>query len=287
MTGAAPSERPVLGIGQIMSDVLTLFFLRLPKLLLLGLPGALGIGGVLYGTVAMADQWSQLRLLTDAKVALAAGFLAFAVALGLGLGLTAGPLTAAYDIYHRHGRVPLVPCARTVFRRPVQAAVCGIVVTLATLAPLALVFLASTPRVGFFATIVLIAIGMYSLGRWGMSLPAVSMDRIGVRALRRAVRLGQGYRWRIAGTCFLLWFTALLFGGLLSGGLGLGVGAFLEFAVNVDLGNQVEEILLFANAVLGLSVMTVLLALGLAAIRARMVEIKEPPDIGDMIGVFD
>ncbi|MEM7742742.1 MAG: hypothetical protein AAF409_03440 [Pseudomonadota bacterium] len=287
MTGAAPSERPILGVGQIMSDVLTLFFLRLPKLLLLGLPGAIGIGGVLYGTVAMEDQWSQLGFLADANVAFAAGFLAFAVALGLGLGLTAGPLTAAFDTYHRHGHVPLFPCVRTLLHRPVQAAVCGIVVTLATLAPLVLVFLATTPRVGFFATIVLIAIGMYSLGRWGMSLPAVSIDRIGVRALGRAVRLGQGYRWRIAGTCFLLWFTAVLLGGFLSGGLGLGVGAMLEFAYDVDLGNQVEEILLFSNAVLGLSVMTVLLALGLAAIRARMVEIKEPPDIGEMIGVFD
>lgn len=288
MSQAEPvPERPVLGVGQIMADVLVLFFRRLPKIMLLALPGGLGIAGVLYGTFAMEDYWSGLFATSDFRPGFIAGIAAVAIALGTGLGLAAGPLTTAFHSYQLRRQVPLGSCARTLTRRPIAAVMCGVMVTLATLAPLALSVYASTAWVGFFLAMVLISAGMYAMGRWGLSLPAISMDRMGLSALGRASRLGEGYRWSIAGTCFLLWFTSFLLGGMLSAGLALLVGATLELVIDVNLDPDVEGALVFIDAVLGLTAATALLALGFAAIRARMVEIKEPPDIAEMVEVFD
>ena len=303
MSDAAPSrpeavgppvaELPpqVFGIGTVIANVFAIFIKRLPKVLFLSLPAAALMGFVFYlGIIWIDDLGGELVGLPDWLVN---PFTIFSVAIGFGLGLSAGPLAAAYDSYQRTGTVPVRRCLARVIARPMVALVIGVLVAGAVILPLTTLIWAATPRIGLVIFCGALLVGMYALGLWGLALPAIAMDRIGFSGLKRSFRLSQGYRWPIACTCFVLFFASLLIGGLIGAGLlmagrlilveMLDLSGFGMFGPNSDL----FEMLLFLDFCFAYMIIVALITLGLAAIRARMVEIKEPPDIGDMVDVFD
>ena len=296
--GAAPkaaaseAPRPRLGPGLIFTKVLAIFFKRLPKILLLCLPAAAAMGGMFWVGIEWLNRGGSgpLALLPEW---LWNPFTIFSIAIGLGMGLAAAPLSAAFHSYQKKGRVPLGACLKALKSKPLVALVIGVIVTGATLLPFAALSWATSARLGLFIGSVALVIGMYALGLWGLALPAISRDQLGFRGFRRSMSLSQGYRWPIAGTCFVLFFTAILAGGLVGAGvmmLGriilielLDINGFGLFGPGAD----IFELLAFLDFCLSFTIIVAIIVLGLAAIRARMAEIKEPPDIEDMVDIFD
>ena len=282
-TQAAPeTRREALGVAEILTSVLAIFFKRLPKILLLALPSGLAMAGLFYlGFAVLESVWGRWSY--DILIP----FVLVAITFGTGLGLASGPLTEGLRIYERNGELPFWICLGRIWRQLVPSIVCGIVTALFTLVPLWLISLASSGRVGLFIAVVAIALGMYGCALWGLSVSSSSQERIGVAALRRGQRLSQGYRWQVAGTCFLIFFTAILISGLV--GAGLALIARLLISEITFFGEFVSlwEALAFIDLCLAAMILIALIALGLAAIRTRLIEIKEPPDIEDMVAVFD
>lgn len=280
--------KPILGTGQLYTDVLAVFVRRFPKIMLVSLPSAIGLGIALYGWYqAMEGPFEVLFRGSSILLGMMSAFGLFAVAFGVGLGLAAGPLAAAFHEYHVHGRVTVQACLARLKVKPLIAILCAALVTLGTLVPMWMLALADSARMGAFLGALSLAVGMYALGLWGMAVPMISTERIGLRALKRALGLGKGYRWQIAGTCFLLFFTAILIGGAVGAGAGFGFSLIADELFDIRVTGDLEDVLIFLNFCFSLTLMSSILALGLAAIRERMVEIKEPPDIADMVDVFD
>ena len=288
----AEPPRQVFGIGTVIANVFAIFVKRYPKVMFLSLPGTVLMGLVFYAGIIWVDDVGQ-GVFSGLPRWLVNPFTIFSVGIGCALGLSAGPLASAYDSYQRRGTVPVGHSLARVLARPAVALAVGILVAAAVILPLTTLIWAATPRIGLVIFCGALLVGMYALGLWGLALPAISMERIGFRGLKRSFRLSQGYRWPIACTCFVLFFAALLIGGLIGAGLimlcrlilldWLELSGFGFFGPNSDL----FEILLFLDFCFAYANIVVLMMLGLAAIRARMVEIKEPPDIGDMVDVFD
>ena len=283
---------PILGTGQIITNVLALFIKRFPKILILCLPAGLALGLVFY----LGIRWIDSGFIGAPSFIpwwLMNPFTVFSAAIGLAMGLSAGPLAEAYHRYYTTRRVPLGACMKAIIRRPLAALIMGVIVAGATLLPFAALSWATSARLGLFVGSVALVIGMYVLGFWGLALPAISRDRMGFGGFGRSKNLSKDYRWRIAGTCFVLFFAALLAGGLVGAGLVLlgqlilaellGIQGLGFFGTNTDL----FEVLMLIDFCLSFTIIVALIVLGLAAIRARMVEIKEPPDIEDMVAVFD
>ena len=291
---AAQSEMPKLrlGLGVIVTKALAVFVLRLPKVLLLSLPASIALGLLFYAAI----EWLQSSFIRHALLLpwwMLNPFTIFSVGLGLASGLMAGPLSAAFQAFDKTGVLPLGSSFRSLKAKPFVAMIVGIIVVGATLLPFAMLSWATSARLGLFIGCVALAVGMYGMALWGLALPAISRDGMGFRALRRSMELSKGYRWRIAGTCFVLFFMALLAGGVIGAGLVLlgriimfellGLPHFIEIFGSMDL----LAVLIFLDFCLGFTIIIAVNMLGLAAIRARMVEIKEAPDIEDMIDIFD
>lgn len=276
------ARRQALRIAQIVTSVLAIFFKRLPKILLLALPSGLAMAGLFYlAFVVLEEVWGQW----DYDILIP--FTMVAITFGTGLGLVGGPMAEALRFYERDNRVPFWICLARVWRRLVPAIVCGIVTAVFTLMPLWVISFAESGRVGLFIAAIAIALGMYGCALWGISVPSTSQERIGLSALRRGQGLSKDYRWQVAGTCFLIFFTALLISGLI--GAGIVLLARLALGEITFFGNAVDlwEVLAFFVLSLDSMILIALIALTLAAIRTRLIEIKEPPDIEDMIAVFD
>lgn len=274
--------KPALGVGRLFGLVTVLFVTRLPKILLLALPGGLATGGLLYlGIYIGEDYWR------DFGVEILLSFLVIAISIGSGLALTAGPMAKAFSSYQRHGRVPVLTCLAKVSRRILPALICAILTAILTMIPIWILVQMSGGRFGAFLATCAVATGMYAIAVFGLSIPAIPVERLGLSALGRSRTLGQGYRWPIAGTCFMFFVTALLIASGIVAGL-----AFLSRVIMVNwlgLANTFTTVtsIAFVSICVAMMFCTSLIALGLAAIRERLIEIKEPPDIGDMIEVFD
>ncbi|MEM0989458.1 MAG: hypothetical protein AAGK00_11295 [Pseudomonadota bacterium] len=280
-------QRQSLGLAEIMSDVLVLYLTRFPKMLLLSVPSALAMAGIFWAFFFSYDGW--LPALDRQSPFFAAFVVIFGLSLtlGTGLSLAAGPMSMAFRTYRLERRVPLQSCPAQIYRRPVQAAICAIAVTFATMLPLSgLAFIQGSLMAliyGLFA----VGIGMYAVGRWGAAVPAVTAEGIGISALGRANRLSQDYRWASAAAAFVLWFTAQLMGGGLAALLNAGVSAFWHLVLDRRMYSQISETLFFITFVVGITLIANLLALGLAALRERLVQIKDPPDVTEFLDVFD
>lgn len=293
MTDAAATEaptqpKPILGVAQIMTDVLAVFFKRLPKVLLLSLPGGIVFGALFYlGFIEFAGLWDSNFGRGPFFISMLVPFLIFATCFGSALGSVAAPMAAALSQFNSRRTITLRTCFATLWRKPIVAMIAGTLVITMTLVPMMLLTFAGSGRTGLFLALVSLALGAYMLGVWGMALPSISKDNKGLSALGRSKRLGLGYRWPIAGTCFLLFFTSVLFGGAIGAVLALGFGLVAFELLDINVSNEMTEILFFINFCFGQTIALALLCLGLAAVRERMVEIKEPPDIADMVDVFD
>ena len=281
------TPKPVLGTGQIYTDVLGVFVQRFPKILLLSMPAAVAMGLIFYAGIELLDGPLSRLWRYSAWLAVLAPMAMFALALGTGLGLASGPLSAALHEFKLHRKVPIGRCIARFAVRPVAAVICSVMAVGTTLMPLWLLAAADSVRVGLILGGCALAIGMYGLGFWGLAAPSVAIERLGLSALGRSRRLGEGYRWRIAGTCFLLFVTAVLVGGAVTVGLGFLFAFVFDEVLGMRFGHRTDDALLFLDFCLGQTLVVAVMGLGLAAIRARMVEIKEPPDIADMIEVFD
>jgi hypothetical protein len=281
--------KPILGVAQIMTDVLAVFFKRLPKVLLLALPGGIVFGGLFYlAFIEFVLLWDGGfgrggSLFLDLLIP----FFLFATCFGSALGIVAAPLAAAMSEFNLHRTVTLRKCFAALRRNPIAAILLGTFVIAMTLVPLLLLSFAGSGRSGLFLGLVALAVGAYMLGLWGIALPSISKDKLGLSALGRSKRLGGEYRWPIAGTCFLLFFTSVLFGGAVGALLAAGFGLMVYEVLDLNVSNDLLDTLMFFNFCIGQTIAITLLGLGLASVRERLVEIKEPPDIANMIHVFD
>lgn len=284
---AAAAPKPVLGIGQIISDVLVLLVRRLPKVLCLALPGAGLSAGFLYLVFETLDANAALRSGFSVQIAIALSPVLIACTLGLGLGLGAAPLAAGWSSWSRSRTLPLGPSLWQIRRKPVHAALAGLIVCVLAALPLCGALLLTNGFLGGFLTLCAMLVGTLALGIWGPALPAISMDNLGLGALRRSAELTRDYRMATAGTCALMFLTASLLGGLMAAGLALAFALIFEFWLEMSLPSVLEQVLVIGDALISSACMIGTFGLGLAAIRARLVEIKEPPDIADMVDVFD
>lgn len=289
MSVTAPSvdvpetPRPALEVATLMTIVLGIMVKRIPKILLLALPAGLAMGGLLYLGFSVLESW-WIRFRLDILM----GFAVIAVSLGTGLALMGGPMAQALDEYERKGTLSLRPAFARLFTRLIPALCCAILTAAMTLVPLWLVAEIGGGRVGLFLGAVAIAAGMYGTAFWGLSVPIIPIERLGLRALGRSRALGEGYRWPIAGTCFMFVFTAVLLSGLIGAGLAMIARLIMFEWLNLSSTNyDLIGALAFVDLCIVLMLMISMVSLGLAAIRRRLIAIKEPPDIEDMIAVFD
>lgn len=284
MTHVAP-ERPVFGTGQIVAGVLELFVRRMPKIALLTLPGILAAAGVtmIYAEFidALVEVWIGGGILGNLVPPLLLGALA-----GVAIGLPSGAMVAAWRGYARHRRIDLEECFRVMRIGTGRTILAAVLIGMAVLVPWALLTLATVPQVGIFLGAAALATGMYALALWGVGVPTIPAEGLGLgAALRRGRALGDGYRWQIAGAAFLLLCSGVLLSLVLGTLVALGAyGLDAVFGIRASLRGEVA-------AAIGTGLISIplvaIMPLGLAAIRARLIELKEPPDIADMAEVFD
>lgn len=289
MSGPVTSPSPALAPGEIFGETLALFFRRLHIILILSVLPSIAFGAVFYLLVIAYEDWLRQTLNIGrgyARILLT--FASIALSVGVGLGTASGPMTTAARAFRVGQPVRLGDCLHVFWRRLPARMVVGSQICAGLLMPLAIVAIGTnSARAGLIITILALGIGSYAIGRWGLSLPSLSAETMQGSATRRAVFLSQGYRWQLAGTAFLLLVMAALISGLFAVLLITGSRLFMTEVLNIRGFGTIAEWVMIAEASLGVGVMSALVAIGLALMHARMVEIKEPPDISEMIHVFE
>jgi hypothetical protein len=283
-----PNERVTLGVGSIVATSTGMFFKRLHIVALLALPAMIAVTGLMY--VFTYELWTLLRDATGLSRSTSEPIVAYITAtcaIGVATGLSAGPLASAATAYV--AAKPISPGASfaRIGIKPLQAIATGMLVTAGTLALMLLLALAPNVRLGILMACGCLALGMYALARWGLALPVIPLERMGMRALRRSEWLSADYRWPLTGTFFLLFVIAVLFGGLAAAGLMMLARLITIDALAINFSNSLEEVFILMDVSFGTTIAISVMTIGAAVMRIRLIEIKEPLDIEDMIDVFE
>lgn len=286
----APSARAkqILGVGDIVAQTLAIFFRRLPVVLLLTIPAAAAMVGILYLSLIEFERELQEFLGVSRRLGdMLLGYLSFTVAFGTGAALASGPLAGVAEAYIQGQRTPLRACFAMMFRRLAMTLSLGVLLAAGVMF---LMFVnAVLPRTftGLLPMLMSLALSMYLLARWAPALPTAVLEGKGFDSLRRSDWLSAGYRWQGTGTLILAWVIGVIFGGAFAAGLLLGGAFVFNDVFDVGPAGRVEEVLLFLDFGIGLSIAIAIITLAVIVLRLRLIEIKEPPDIKDMITVFE
>ena len=282
-------HRPDFGFGTVIATTLGVFLRRFGAVFLVTAPG-LVVTTMLVIAGATFEDWSGIRLsMTGVPNALQGAVLlaALGVTAGLCAGLIGGPLARVVEDALDERGVRLGRALSATFTRTVRSILVGQLVVLGTLAPLMVIVLIGL-RPGVFVLLVLVLAGTYALGLWGMAIACVHMDRLGLGALGRSVRLGQGYRFTVAGSFFVLFLVSVLAGGVVTVGLAILTYFLREFfPINDQTIPHFRAVRILLIWTAGSSFAIPLMCIGAAVIRARLVAIKEPPDIKKVLHVFE
>ncbi len=283
-----PREKPVLGVGDIVTKTLAIFFQRLPIVMLLAAPATVVMVGTLYLMLVEFEQTIiEIIGLPNRYSEAILAFFSFSIALGLGAALASGPLTGAAHAFVKGKKIPIGACFRLMFRKTAVKIAIGTFLAAGVIFVLFLNAVLPGAFTGFFSIIISWAASMYILARWAPALPTVALENTGFASLRRSDWLSAEYRWQGTGTLVLAFIIGTILSGVFTAGM-LLAGAYIIYEVfDVRLANTVEEVLIFLDATVGLSIAVAILTLAVAVLRLRLIEIKEPPDLEDMIEVFE
>ncbi|MEO1491750.1 MAG: hypothetical protein AAFV19_06315 [Pseudomonadota bacterium] len=287
-TPTPPRPKQILGIGDIVAKTLAIFFQRLPVVILLTLPAAASIFGILYLALSEFEREIVGMLGLSGRMGdTMLGFLTFSTALGTGAALASGPLAGVAQAFIRGTRTPVRACFLAMFRKTVLVILVGILIAAGVMFLMFMNALLPGAYVGFLSLLMSLTGGMYLLARWGLALPTISQERIGFTALKRSDWLSAEYRWQGTGTLVLSFVISVIFGGVFVAGTALAGGYLVYEVMGISIPNKLQEVLLFLDFGLGLSITIAILTLSIVVLRLRLIEIKEPPDIEDMITVFE
>jgi hypothetical protein len=184
-------------------------------------------------------------------------------------------------------KTPIGKCFWLMFRRLGITLAIGIL--LATMVVFLIFLNAILPgrMTGVLTVLLSVGLGMYPLARWGPALVTAPLERQGFSALQRSDWLSAGYRWQGAGTIGLALMIGVIFGGAFIAGVILVGGYLLNELLDARMGNSLEEVLVFLDGALGLCITIAIVTLTVVVLRLRLIEIKEPPDLEEMIDVFE
>ncbi|MGB0499123.1 MAG: hypothetical protein ACPGID_12350 [Rubricella sp.] len=246
-----------LGVGDIVSRSFSIFFRKLPAILLIGFVTSLLsllVSGLLIG-------WEMTLGAGDPNFA---DFNAFAFALNLLLSMVFYAVTIslmvqlAYDAsLGRPTRITAYvnDAVRNIFPIAVMATVVSLLVGLGSL---------------------LIVPGIWLYAVYAVTIPAIVIERAGFSAMSRSQDLTKDYRWPIAGAMILmllLGLVATFVVGIVIGLIGALSGAIIVFALIL--------------AAIGSAFTYALVSIPVALIYARLREIKEGVGMDDLVKVFD
>lgn len=283
-----PTPRVALGVGNIVATSLAIFLKRLHIVAILMLPALASVTVLFY--VFTNELWSTMRDTIGFSRSTAEPIVAFitaTLAIGVATGLAAGPLSKAVSAYLAARPIPIGASFGALRINPLHSILVGILVTAGTLVLMLSLTLAPGVRVGLLLAAGCLAVGMYALARWGLALPIIPLERMGLRAIRRSEWLSADYRWPLTGTFFLLFVIAILFGGLTAAGLIMAGRLIAIDGLGIAFNNRLEEIFILIDFSLGTTISIAVMTIGAAVMHARLIEIKEPLDIEDMVDVFE
>lgn len=281
--------RPSLDIGSVLGGTFRIFFSRLPMLFLMAyLPTLLA---------QLALMWImgefRGRLMADpGSVGPTASAILTLLALVLGLLMvgygfaTALIVPAAYDARLGHrtrlaayigvGLVrfgPVVLISAVVFGCLFLGNVVIYLVFSAVISSIARVL-----GSGASVLLLLAAIpAIYWTAMFSLSVVVIVVERVGVGAIGRSVRLTKDYRWPVIGTIVLLGLCAGI------------VGYVFDFAVTqlfITIG-ILQYWLFFLTRAAAMAIPMALMSVGLVLLYARLREIKEGTSVQSLAHVFD
>lgn len=287
MSEANAPPRPDFGIGPVIADTLWISLRRFPTILAISLPAILVAGLVAWVEAEFAEEIGT-RYFRDAPmlVSVVAGVFAFGLPFGIATGLAGGPIARVVTDARLGRPIDFRTAFRAVATRPLTSVTAGIVIVSATFVPVALLVWLGVLG-GMLILLLALLAGCIALAHLGIAIAAMHLDGLGLAGFRRASGLGSGYRIAVGGTFFLLLVLALMVSGAAASALGFGAGLLIYEVLGADLPSDLEGILIAADVALGCFGVVAVMCVGAACIRARLVEIKEPLDIGTMVDVFE
>ena len=281
--------RPSLDIGSVLGGTFRIFFSRLPMLFLMAfLPTLLA---------QLATMWIigefRVRLMADpgsVGPSMSATLTVLAIVLGLmvvGYGFaTALIVPAAYDarLGHRSRFAAYIGVGLIRFVPVVLISV--VVFACLFLGNLVIYFVFSTvissiARVlGLSAGILILLAAIpavYWAAMFSLSVVAIVVERVGISAIGRSVRLTKDYRWPVIGTIILLGLCAGI------------VGYVFDFAVTqLFIATGILQYwLFFLTRAASMAIPMGLMSVGLVLLYARLREIKEGTSVQSLAQVFD
>jgi len=281
--------RPSLGIGSVLGGTFRIFFSRFPMLFLMAyLPTLLAQLAIMW---IMGE--FRVRLMADpGSVGPTASAILTFLALVLGLLMvgygfaTALIVPAAYDarLGHRSRLAAYIGVGLVRFGPVVLISV--LVFGCLFLGNLVIYFVFSTVVSGIARVVgsgagvllLLAAIpAIYWAAMLSLSVVAIVVERVGIGAIGRSVRLTKDYRWPVIGTIILL--------GLCAG----VVGYVFDFAVTqlfITTG-ILQYWLFFLTRAASMAIPMGLMSVGLVLLYARLREIKEGTSVQSLAQVFD
>ncbi len=279
-------ERAALDISGVVATTLGLFVRRGLRTALFGLPGTV---------LSVAVFWLLAELFERVPVSYAesnvtwllCAYVFVVIGLGFSIGTVGAPLVVMVS-----GLLDEEPCAfrahfRPIWSRPLllYRVSCAIVAAMLTpafvLMPMPLLNL--SPVALFLA----LATALYALARWGSALSVAAVEVHQSECLGRSAWLTRGYRLALCGTYTMLIVIATLISAVVGAGLAILsqiVGAFL---VASEVPGPLVDLLIALDVGLSVFVGLAIMIIGSAVLHARLVEIKEPPDLARVVDVFE
>lgn len=254
------SQEP-LGVGQLVSTTFSIFFANIVKIIILGfIPTALGlvVSGLLNGWGVALGSEEPNFLTPGAGVSFVIGLIIQMAIYGITIALL---VLLAYDAKMGKSR-PLGDYFAPALFAAVPIAVLTIVATIAM-------------SLGMIA---LIIPGLWIYAVFSVMAPAVLIDGVGFRGLRRSAELTKGYRWPVLGTLLIILVCTFLIGIVV--GLVIAGVAFLNTSGFGILVSIIVSALLY-SLTYGLS------GIAVSLIYARLREIKEGVGVDKLAEVFD
>lgn len=245
--------RTPLGVGSLIGDTFSVFFRKLPAILVLAFVPAL-LQNVLE-TALVGQAASQIdpgRALTMFLVVYLAGLVIWSV-------VTASIVQLSYDAkLDRPARLGLY----------IAAAIKNL--------PAVIVLAVVAAVLYFFAAMFFIVPFLWLFAVFSVFVPAIVIEGQGFRALGRSAELTKNYRWPIVGALILMFLCVIL--------LSIVVGAATMLVASAIPSGAFYVAVIFAalGGALGYGVGGVMAAL----IFARLKEIKEGVSVSDLVEVF-
>lgn len=191
MTHETGSERPSLGVAQIMTDAFGVVFANPGPMLTIGAVPAILSG--LVGVLVFGSPGDELAGAVGEGAVTAAprippGRLMLIGLAGLVLwGFATAAVTRAALAARSGGPVDLGRSVRTGVDRLVPVVVCSLVAGIGI----------------YLGLLALLVPGLWLMALWSVAVPAIVVERLGLEALSRSAGLTRGYRWPIVGLVLL------------------------------------------------------------------------------------